>query len=249
LGVVRERSKKTDITDDRKWRDLLSQFIAKAQHDKVPFTEEQAYDVVISFMIAGRDTTATLLTWTFYELAQHPDLEEKVVAEIHEMLKTSGDPPSYDVVLRDLPYTHAFLCEVLRLHPPVPSDSKVAKEEDVLPDGTVIPKNGRVIYMPYIFGRLESIWGPTANQFDPSRWLKMTEEPSQYAFITFNAGPRLCLGKQMAFYEAKMLLAMLLPRFKFSLVPDHPIQYKVSIILQLKYGLSMTVSPRSAPAS
>jgi len=245
-AIVKERASREETKEGLIEGDLLSQFITKARQDNEPFTEDQAFDIIMNFLIAGRDTTACLLTWTVYRLAKHPEMEAKVVKEFKDMLDREGATPSYEKVVRDseLPYTHAFLCEVLRIHPPVPSDSKVAKADDTLPDGTFIPKGSRINYMPYIFGRLESIWGPDAQEFKPERWLQFEKEPSQYKFLTFNAGPRLCLGKHMAFYETKMLLAMILPKFKFTIAPTHNPQYKVAIILQMTYGLPMFVTPR-----
>jgi len=187
-------------------------------------------------MIAGRDTTACLLTWAIYELNEHPDMEEKMLQEINECLAASGQYPTYESVMRDLPYTHAFLSETVRLHPPVPSDSKTAVHDDVLPDGTFIPAGSKINYQPYVFGRLKSLWGPDADEFKPERWLAMEKEPPAYKFLSFNGGPRLCLGKQLAYYEAKMLLAMLLPKYKFVRAAGHDPAYKISIILQMKNG-------------
>jgi len=196
-------------------------------------------------MIAGRDTTACLLTWAIYELNEHPDMEEKVLQEIHELLAQSKYP-TYESVMHGLQYTHAFLSETLRLHPPVPSDTKTAVKDDVLPDGTFIPAGAKVNYQPYIFGRLESLWGPDVTEFKPERWLSMEKEPPAYKFLSFNGGPRLCLGKQLAYYEAKMLLAMLLPKYKFVRVAGHDPSYKLSIILQMKHGLPCHVVPRKS---
>jgi cytochrome P450 len=128
----------------------------------------------------------------------------------------------YDEV-KDMVYTHASLCESMRLYPPVPSDSKEALNDDVLPDGTVVKKGMRVTYMPYAMGRLETLWGSDWAEFKPERWLERDEAENRqwrfvgrdaYTYPVFQAGPRICLGKEMAFLQMKRVLAGILRRFK-----------------------------------
>ena len=88
-----------------------------------------------------------------------------------------------------------MLQEVIRLHPPVPGDSKEAVRDDVLPDGTKVPKGAGVMYRPYLFGRSPLLWKDPL-RFDPQRF--MGKKPSQFKYIAFNAGPRLCLGMNLA---------------------------------------------------
>ena len=116
--------------------------------------EKFVTDIVISFLIAGRDTTSAALTWYFWLLSQNPVVQSKVVKEIKE----HSEVPAYEEV-KDLVYVHASLCECMRLYPPVPLDTKEALNDDVLPGGTVVKKGMRVSYFPYAMGRLESLWG------------------------------------------------------------------------------------------
>ena len=166
-------------------------------------SDTELRDVVLNFVLAGRDTTAALVTWTLYRLMRHADVREACVREARDV---RGDP-GYD---DRLPYLHAVLLEVLRLHPPIPNDVKYATADDVLPDGTAVPKGTAVAYRPYVFGRHSRLWD-RALEFDPSRWLHgLRTLPLQYRFLAFNAGPRRCVGEQMALLEAKILLVHVL---------------------------------------
>ena len=119
-------------------------------------------------------------------------------------------------------YTHASLCETTRLYPLVPTDTKEATEDDVLPDGTVVRKGTRVTYHPYAMGRIEEVWGSNWAEFKPERWLERDGLSGKWNFVgkdsytypVFQAGPRICLGKEMAFLQMKRVVAGVLRRFK-----------------------------------
>ena len=140
---------------------------------------------------------------------------------------------------------------------------KIALKDDVWPDGSKIPAGTHCSYLPYAAGRWPGNWGSDCFEFRPERW---TEERSDelkgldeveskfdnderrkdfdYKFIAFNAGPRICLGKSMAYMEAKICLALLLPRFKFRLQDGCELDYNISLVLRLKKGLLVSVSLR-----
>ncbi|KAI3984809.1 hypothetical protein MKX01_039426 [Papaver californicum] len=119
-------------------------------------------------------------------------------------------------------YTHAALCESMRLYPPVPTDSKQAASDDILPDGTVVKKGERVIYHPYAMGRMQNLWGSDWMEFKPGRWLerdningKLSFVPKDsYTYPVSQAGPRICLGKKMAFLQMKMIVFETLRGFR-----------------------------------
>ncbi|KAF9607990.1 hypothetical protein IFM89_004387 [Coptis chinensis] len=127
----------------------------------------------------------------------------------------------YDEV-KDMVYTHASLCESMRLYPPVPADTKEATGDDVLPDGTVVKKGMRVTYHPYAMGRMENLWGKDWADFKPERWLERDESEGKLKFVgrdnflypVFQAGPRICLGKEMAFLQMKRVVAGVLRQFR-----------------------------------
>ncbi|XP_068326540.1 cytochrome P450 704B1-like [Pyrus communis] len=152
---------------------------------------------------------------------------------------------SYDS-LGKLYYLHAVMTETLRLYPAVPQDPKGILEDDVLPDGTKVKAGGMVTYVPYSMGRMEYNWGPDAASFKPERWLEegFFQNASPFKFTAFQAGPRICLGKDSAYLQMKMALAILCRFYTFTLVPGHPVQYRMMTILSMAHGLKLTVARR-----
>lgn len=201
--------------------DLLSRFLKSGYSD-----EQFLTDIVISFILAGRDTTSVALTWFFWLLAKNPAVESEIVNEI----KQSDENPegsAYDYA-KELVYTHAALHESMRLYPPVPEDSKQVSADgvdDVWPDGSVVRRGSTVAYHIYAIGRMESIWGEDWAEFRPERWLEEGEEgegrrkkvfvgKDPYSYPVFQAGPRVCLGKEMALLQMKRMVAGVLRRFR-----------------------------------
>ncbi|KAK6139336.1 hypothetical protein DH2020_026917 [Rehmannia glutinosa] len=152
---------------------------------------------------------------------------------------------SYDS-LGKLYYLHAVITETLRLYPAVPQDPKGILEDDVLPDGTKVKAGGMVTYVPYSMGRMEYNWGADAASFNPERWLKdgVFQNASPFKFTAFQAGPRICLGKDSAYLQMKMALAILCRFYEFKLVPGHQVKYRMMTILSMEHGLKLTVSKR-----
>jgi cytochrome P450 len=147
----------------------------------------------------------------------------------------------------DLVYLHAALCESLMLYPPVPFALKTAVAADVLPSGNELMAGDRVLFSSYSMGRMEGVWGKDCMEFRPERWLNdkggLRYEPS-YKFISFNTGPRTCLGEDMAFVQMKTVAAAVLWNFAVEVVPGHVVEPKLSIILHMKNGLAVKVRRR-----
>jgi len=153
--------------------------------------------------------------------------------------------------LQECLYLHATLSETLRLYPSVPLDHKGVLKKDVLPDGTCIKPGMRFFYSIYSLGRMESIWGADCLQFKPERWISMTDDgqvrlnqESAYKFAAFNGGPRVCLGKNMAYMQMKAAAAGILRRFQIRVVENHLVVPKISLILSMKHGLMVTLGRR-----
>ncbi|KAF6169560.1 hypothetical protein GIB67_028111 [Kingdonia uniflora] len=133
----------------------------------------------------------------------------ELLKEIHE----KADGSSYNEV-KDMVYAHDSLCESMRLYPPVPSDTKEAACDDVLPDGTVVKKGTKVTCHPYVMGRMEKLWGEDWEEFRRERWLGRDTMSSKwsfvskdsYIFLVFQARPRVYLGKEMAFLQIKIVV-------------------------------------------
>ncbi|CBI40252.3 unnamed protein product, partial [Vitis vinifera] len=176
-------------------------------------------DIVISFILAGRDTMASALTTFFWLVATHPEVESKIRDEADRIMHPNQEFPSFELI-REMHYLHAAVHESLRLYPPVQFDSKFARQDDVLRDGTFVMKGTRVTYHPYAMGRIEAIWGPDCMEFRPQRWLNNgTFFPqSPFKFPVFQAGIRVCLGKEMAVVAMKSVAAAVLRPFNIHVV-------------------------------
>ncbi|KAJ0037906.1 hypothetical protein Pint_22804 [Pistacia integerrima] len=232
--------RKAEVEEARKNRtnkikhDILTRFIELSEDPDSNLTDKSLRDVVLNFVIAGRDTTATTLTWAIYMVMTHSDVAEKLYLELK---KFEDDQAEEEKVIT----------ETLRLYPAVPQDPKGILEDDVLPDGTKVKAGGMVTYVPYSMGRMEYNWGPDAASFKPERWLKdgIFQNASPFKFTAFQAGPRICLGKDSAYLQMKMALAILCRFFRFSLIPDHPVKYRMMTILSMEHGLKLKVERRS----
>lgn len=246
-------------------KDLLTSFICKLSddNDSISCSDKFLRDAVMNFMIAGRDTSGVALTWFFWLLSKNPLVEENIVKEISDILlkRTKYSESHEDCLdmekaltekeLQECLYLHATLSETLRLYPSVPLDHKGVLKKDVLPDGTCIKPGMRFFYSIYSLGRMESIWGADCLQFKPERWISMTDDgqvrlnqESAYKFAAFNAGPRVCLGKNMAYMQMKAAAAGILRRFQIRVVENHLVVPKISLILTMKHGLMVTLGRR-----
>ncbi|KAM7529951.1 hypothetical protein LguiB_033361 [Lonicera macranthoides] len=234
---------------DEKDEDLLGRFIGD---NKSP---EFLRDMVISFILAGRDTTSSALTWFFWLLSREPGVENKILKELKMVRSRTEKKPgeNYDFdELREMHYLHAAISESLRLYPPVAVDTKSCLEDDVMPDGTFVGKDWFVMYHAYAMGRMENIWGKDWSEFRPDRWIVdgVFEPGNPFRFPAFHAGPRMCLGKDMAYIQMKSVAASVIERFEIDLhnknrCPEHVL----SLTLRMKDGLPITVKERDVDKS
>lgn len=154
-----------------------------------------------------------------------------------------GRAPTYEEI-KGMKYANAVFNETLRLHPSVPKNAKQCVKDEVLPDGTPIPKGTVISWCPYAAGRDTKIWGPDAEQFDPERWMDPTKTYSQFEFPAFNVGPRVCLGKALAELEAVFVLVSLMGKYKVIVVSGQNITYGNSLTLPMRHGIKCTVEHR-----
>ncbi|XP_028767403.1 cytochrome P450 94A1-like [Neltuma alba] len=225
--------------------DLLSRFIGTEES-----SPEFLRDIVISFILAGRDTTSAALSWFFWILSSRPDVKQEIRDELGAIRSRNGtkrgEAFGYEE-LKDMNYLQAAISETMRLYPPVPVDTKACLNDDVLPDGTVIRKDWFISYHTYAMGRMESIWGKDCCEFKPERWIEngvyRGENPFRYP--VFHAGPRLCLGKDLAYIQMKCIAASVMDLFEIEAqnkdkCPDHVL----SLTLRMKGGLPVEVAKR-----
>ncbi|KAG6497503.1 cytochrome P450 86B1-like [Zingiber officinale] len=234
--------------------DLLTSFMGMRDEDGKPYSDKFLRDICVNFILAGRDTSSVALAWFFWLLNTHPEVEARIVEEVDKIVEEREEAitePEEDLVLRPeevkrMEYLHAALSEALRLYPSVPVDHKEVVEDDVFPDGTVLKKGTKVVYAIFSMGRMESIWGKDSREYRPERWLKdgrFLSEPA-YKFTAFNGGPRLCLGKDFAYYQMKFVAASILRRYRVKVAEGHPVAPKLALTMYMKYGLKVTLTRR-----
>lgn len=243
-NIVREKKKELLEKAALESVDLLSRFLSSGHSDESFIT-----DIVISFILAGRDTTSAALTWFFWLLSKHSHVENEILKEVTGKSETV----SYDEV-KGMVYTHACLCESMRLYPPVPVDTKEALYDDVLPDGTLVKKGWRVAYHVYAMGRSDKIWGPDWAEFRPERWLSRVKNGNwsfigmdPYSYPVFQAGPRVCIGKEMALLQMKRVVAGIVKRFKVIPAVGEGVEPEYSAYLTsiMKGGFPVRIEKRS----
>ncbi|CAD5311441.1 unnamed protein product [Arabidopsis thaliana] len=234
--------------------DLLSRFMMKKTES---YSDTFLQHVALNFILAGRDTSSVALSWFFWLITMHPTVEDKIVREICSVLiETRGtddvaswteEPLGFDEIDR-LVYLKAAISETLRLYPSVPEDSKHVENDDVLPDGTFVPAGSSVTYSIYAAGRMKSTWGEDCLEFNPERWISPIDgkfiNHDQYRFVAFNAGPRICLGKDLAYLQMKTIAAAVLLRHRLTVVPGHKVEQKMSLTLFMKNGLLVNLYKR-----
>lgn len=201
-------------------------------------------DMVLNFLIAGRDTTAQAMSWCLFLLMQHREVEQQILQEVVTIC--GEEPVKYDQ-LKEVKYLDAVLNESLRLYPSVPIDAKTTANNDVLPDGTYIPKGTMLCYAAYAMGRSHQIWGADAQKFRPERWLEMREPKSSYDNPVFHAGPRECLGKRLAMVEMKTVIISVLRHVKLELAmqPGDVLQ-DTQMTIGMSSGLRCKIQKRSS---
>ncbi|GJV44162.1 alkane hydroxylase MAH1-like protein, partial [Tanacetum coccineum] len=174
-----------------------------------------------------------------HNLTKNPIVEDKIFKEIQTNFTMKTGERWQVNELDKLVYLHGALCESLRLFPPVPFNHKSPLQPDILPSGHQVDQNTKIILPFYSMGRMKSLWGEDCMEFKPERWIlenrRIKHEPS-YKFTAFNAGPRTCVGKNMAFSTMKMLSTTIIYNYHIELVKGHLVVPVDSVILQMKHG-------------
>lgn len=240
-GFIAQRHRETEQRDD------VLQMLLEARDtegDGGGMSDRQIRDEVLIIFLAGHETTANALAWTWYLLARHPEVEARLHAELDRVL--AGRPPTLDDVAA-LTYTRCVIEESIRLYPPAYVIDR-ATQSDMAIGGFRIRRGTTIFLSPYLTHR-DARWYPNPEQFDPDRWSAEAKAARpKYAYFPFGAGPRVCIGEQFAWTEAILVLASLAQHWQGHLQTDAPVVPQPLIVLRPASGIPMRLELR-APAA
>lgn len=235
LPIIRARRANSE---DR--GDLLSMLVQATDEDGTPMSEQQLRDEMVTLFFSGHDTTANSVTWLLYNLAKHPDAQQRIVDELNdyvgERLPTVAD-------LQSLAYLTACVRESMRMYPSVYMFGR-SVEAPVEIGGQTLPVGSGVLVSIYAVHRHPDFY-PEPDTFKPERWPSVTaQDLSRYAFVPFGGGPHVCIGNSFAWMEIRLIAATILQRFKLS-VPQGFTPVPVSkVTMHPKDGMPLIISAR-----
>ena len=236
-GLINERRAQPSETGD-----LLNLLLSvEDEQGKLPL--RRVRDEVTTFMLAGHETTANALAWTWYLLALNPAARDRVLEEVDNAL---GDRrPTVDDI-PNLPWTTACFQESMRCFPPAWAIPRVAIRDDVI-DGHRIPRDATVI-VPVHAIHHDARWWPDPEVFDPNRFMgDNARGHHRSAYLPFGGGRRICIGTSFALMESTLIIAMMSRRFTFDVAPGHPVEPEATLTLRPRHGLKM-IAERRNPA-
>jgi cytochrome P450 len=221
--------------------DLLSLLLHVQDEDGTRMTDRQLRDEVVNLYIAGHETVALALSYTWRLLAQNPEVEKKLHAEISSVL--GGRPPTIED-LAHLPYTECVYTEAMRLFPPVWGIFRDCKIADTL-GGYHISPGTVIVLSPWVVHH-DARFYTEPEAFRPERWEKQTAQNiSRYAYVPFGGGQRLCIGNVFALVEGRLALATIAQKWRFMLDPDCPFELSPTITIRPKYGIKVVAHKRT----
>lgn len=233
-GLIRERRKSGVDTGD-----LLSMLLF-AQDEESGMTDEQVRDEALTLFLAGHETTANALTWTWYLLSQHPEIERRLHDEIDAVL---GDRAPEFADVPQLRYAEMILAEALRLYPPAWAIGRKAKGGFEL-GGVEVPAESICILCPYLVHR-DPRWFPEPEKFDPERWTPEARDARpKFSYFPFGGGARVCIGERFAWMEGVIVMAAIAQKWRLRLQPGQHAEPLPLITLRVKNGLRMIPEPR-----
>ncbi len=224
--------------------DLLSMLLLAqdTEGDGGAMTDEQLRDELMTIFLAGHETTANALTWTWYLLSQNPEAEAALHEEIDRVLQ--GRLPEFEDVA-ELKYTEMVLAESMRLYPPAWAIGRMSLEDFEI-GGYTVPKKSLVLMSQFVMHRDPRYFAKPLD-FDPMRWTpEARESRPQFSYFPFGGGPRRCIGEGFAWMEGILLIATIAQQWQMRLVPNHPVALKPVITLRPKHGMRMSLTRRQA---
>lgn len=221
--------------------DMLSLLIAATYDDGSVMSDEQVLDEARMVLITGHETMAEGLGWTLHLLAEHPEVEEKLSAEIADVC--GGRSPSIEHVPK-LHYAAMVLAEAMRLYPPTWIIVRIAREDDTLPSGARIAAGSKIYLCQYVTHRDARYW-PDPERFDPERFSETgKKDRPPLAYFPFGAGSRLCLGESFAKMQGALVLATIAQSFEFHSVPGRKMELQPRMTLRTRNGIRLRVERR-----
>ena len=235
--IINERRASGEDTGD-----LLSMLLmAQDEETGGAMTDKQVRDECLTLFLAGHETTANALNWTFYLLSQNPEAEAKFHAELDEVLGSNAVTPEDYPRLK---FTEQILAESMRLFPPAWTVGRLSTEPHEF-NNFQIPAKSLVLASPFVMQRDSRFW-TNADEFQPARWneTSVKEAGNKFIYFPFSKGVRSCIGESFAWMEGVLLLAILGRKWKLSLMPEQKIGLQAMITLRPKYGLKMRLEKR-----
>lgn len=221
--------------------DLLSMLMASMDEDGTQMTRKQLRDETMTLFLAGHETTALTLAWTWYLLGENPAAEARLHEELASVL---GGRAATVPDLARMPYLHAVVTEVLRLYPPAYLLARTSIAPCTI-GGYDIPEGTTILTSTWLMHR-DARWFDEPDAFRPERWLNgLADRLPQGVYLPFGDGPRRCIGQGFALLEAALVTATIAQRFSYRLVPGHPVVPEPLMTLRPKHGMRMTLRARS----
>ncbi len=232
--IIHERQ-----TEGHDHGDLLSMLLSVRDEEDNPMPEQQLLDECLTLFVAGHETTAAALAWTWYLLAQHPHTTHQLQAQIDEVL--GGDPITFDK-LSAMPLLEAVIKEALRLYPPAFGFGRTVKEAFSVGDYH-FRKGAIILFNSYVTHRRPDLY-EEPEAFRPERFMDKATEPDRYTYYPFGVGPRICLGNMFAMLEAQVILATMMQQVQLELAVTKPVELDTLVTLRPKDPLLMRVTER-----
>ncbi len=233
LTIIRQRRQSGFNQSDLLERLLL----ACDEESKTGMNDQQLRDESVSLFLAGYETTSTTLTWIWYLLDKHPEVERKLRAEIDTVIG-KRHPTSADVA--KLQYTKMVIQEALRVYPSGWFLARVVQADDVI-DGYSLKAGTTVLLCQYLTHHLPEFWD-RPEVFDPERFApEHSRQRHSYSYFPFGGGPHYCIGKHLALLQTQLTVAMMMQKYRLRCVPGHPVEALPGITLRPRHGLRMTL--------
>lgn len=243
-GVIEQR-RKGEKENEAASDDLLSMLLHARDDDGTRMSDKQLRDECLTLFLAGHETTAINLSWTWYLLSRHPLVDARLARELREVL---GDRKPSFADIPNLKYTAHVIAESLRLYPPAWSMGREAREDVELLGGWRVPRGGQVWFCPWSIQR-DARWFDEPDAFRPERWEgDLAKQLHRYSYFPFGGGPRFCIGQSFAQMEAVLLLATLAQALRVEVLPKPRPVPQASVTLRPKNGLRVRLTKRARGA-